>query len=309
MGKQPKLKTTATAASTTRRTDGRKEEDKHKGNPALSFPESDYFIKAKSFSMKGNRYKFKKLLLQGSAKGCIHCLIMYAYKILYSFDDPSATDGESVLDCDLMNHKNLHLAYPFCLEGAIRGNGGSIVLLHKIIYSADEKYLYNTEKYATTLYWQKFYDKQELEAICDKMARKSIMTNIGNMCHGCNKEESETVTLEKCSGCNFYFYCSAECQKKMWLNGGHAGECRQLAILKQYHRPHGKHIRDRLVNGADPKDIPELQELRRQLGLDRPKSEYKDLLEQVKSGRIEPCHLIDPNKDGTVQLGSFPHPM
>ena len=95
----------------------------------------------------------------------------------------------------------------------------------------------------------------------------------------------------------------------MWLTGGHAGECRQLAILKQYHRPHGIHIRDSLINGVDSKDIPELQELRRRLGLDKPKPEYEDLLEQAKSGHIESCELIFPNKDGTVQIGSFPHPM
>ena len=320
MGKQPKSKKTATAASTTRRVEGRKEEDENNDeettntiDTVLEFPKSDYCIKAMSFFDKGNRYKFKKLLLQGSAKGCINCLTGYATNLLYSPDDQLAINDDYGPDFELksLNRKDLHLAFSFCLEGAIRGNGDSIGLIlaiHVIIYPLEGESSY--EMHAIYQYWQKFYDKQGFGSDLDnKMTRKSIKTDIGNICHGCDKEESDTVTLKKCGGCNFYYYCSADCQKKMWLNGGHAGECRQLAILKQYHRPHGKHIRDRLVNGVDPKDIPELQELRRQLGLDRPKAEYEDLLQQVKSGRIEPCDLIVPNKDGTVQIGSFPRPM
>ena len=77
MGKQPKSKTTATAASTTRRVEGRKEEDENKDDETTSkigtvlpFPESDCYSKAKSCFLKGNRYKSNKLLLQGSKKGC-----------------------------------------------------------------------------------------------------------------------------------------------------------------------------------------------------------------------------------------------
>ena len=309
MGKKPKSKKTAAAASIGR-IEGRKVKDANENEDITvdappSFPESDYWIKSKTCLLKGNPYKSKKLLLQGSKNGCALCLNAYAINFLYNINDQYATDGAAVIGYDLMNHKHLHLAFPFCLEAAIRGNKYSIFLLEKISYAPNnsESLRTNMSMYSLNTYLRKYYAKEI------KSNRKEIKTSVGNRCHGCGKNESDTVTLEKCSGCNFYFYCSTECQKKMWLTGGHAGECRQLAILKQYHRPYGIHIRDSLMNGVDSKDIPELQELRRRLGLDKPKPEYEDLLEQAKSGHIESCELIFPNKDGTVQIGSFPHPM
>ena len=313
MGKKPKSKKTAAAASA-RRIEGRTKEDENEDETMITihnvspFPESDCYIKAQSCLLKGILYKFNKLLFQGSKKGCTYCLNMYAESLLYSVDDLIANNGNPGYEL-LMNRKNIHLTFPLFLESAIRGSGRSIILIHNIICIACSKSWKNATMNATNIYWQKYYDKHGWTCGTEKSTRKETKTWIGKLCHGCNKAESDTVTLKKCSRCNFYFYCSSECQKKMWLTGGHAGECRQLAILKQYHRPHGKHIRDSLVNGVDPKDIPELQELRRQLGLDRPKAEYEDLLQQVKSGRIEPCDLIVPNKDGTVQIGSFPRPM
>ena len=99
-----------------------------------------------------------------------------------------------------------------------------------------------------------------------------------------------------------------DCQSRHW-RAGHAGECRQLQILKNYHRPYAKKIRDDIRHGIDPKDIPELQELRHQLGLSRPKTEYQDLLDKEESLSIDPSELVIPKKDGTVQIGSFPRPM
>jgi hypothetical protein len=318
MGKKPKLKMTAAAASL-RRIEGRKEDNNENGDETtnkidniLPFPKSDHFIKSKAYFFKGNRYKANKLLIQGSEKGCTYCLYMFAKFLLYSVNDLFTTECPGY---DLMNHKNLHLAFPLYLESAIRGNVDSIRLLEKSICAMTDfaESWHITGMYALITYLEKYYDKQRWNISTKKFMmkgrRKKIKSTIGNFCHGCGEEESDTVTLERCGRCNFYYYCSSECQKRMWLTGGHAGECRQLAILKQYHRPHGKHIRDRLVNGVDPKDIPELQELRHQLGLDRPKSEYEDLLAQVKSGHIESFELIVPNKDGTVQIGSFPRPM
>ena len=310
MGKKPKSKKTAAAASTGR-IKGRKVDD-----APPSFPESDYWIKAKSCFLKGNAYKSNKLLLQGSKKGCTHCLNRYTTTFLYSVNDQYATNGAAALRYDLMNnHKHLHLALPFCLEATIRGNRQSIFILDRIIratHKAQARHN-NVSMVGLNTYFQKYYAKQgwtnDSAKKAVKSTRKENTTSIGSVCHFCGNEESDTVTLKKCSGCNFVFYCSAECQKKMWLFGGHAGECRQLAILKQYHRPHGIHIRDSLINGVKSKDIPELQELRRRLGLDKPTPEYEDLLEQAKSGHIEPYKLVFPNKDGTVQIGSFPHPM
>ena len=345
MGKKPKSKKTAAAVASIQRIEeefnSNQEEESTKDAQAQppSFPTSDYFIKAMSCLLKGNRYKFNKLIFQGSAKGCTYCSNLYVEVFLYGVDSLIAIDGAATLGFgEGINRMNIHLAFPFCLEGAIRGSEDSIMLINKVTYAAGKESCNNTtirsmrnyEKnpamsgsdcfdiktnmYAINLYWQKYYDKQgwtnsSTKKTMKKGHRRKIKSSYGNVCHGCFLPESDTVTLEKCGGCNFYFYCSTECQKKMWRDGGHEGECRQLAILKQYHRPHGKHIRDRLVNGVDSKDIPELQELRRRLGLDKPKPEYEDLLEQVKSGHIESCELIFPNKDGTVQIGSFPHPM
>ena len=95
------------------------------------------------------------------------------------------------------------------------------------------------------------------------------------------------------------------CQSIQWRDG-HAGECRQLEILKKYHKPYRKKICSNIFNVIDPKDIPELQDLRDRLGLSRPKSEYQDLLNRAKSVYI---NLIIPRKDGTVQIGSFPRKM
>merc|ERR1740138_823588 len=126
--------------------------------------------------------------------------------------------------------------------------------------------------------------------------------DIGTACSECRKEDSETVTLMKCEGCHLCFYCSKECQQKMWQEG-HAGVCRHLGILQKYHKPFAKKIwKDIAVHGIPPQDIPELQELRQQLGLSRPQADYQGLLEAVQAGRLDLTQLILPRKDGTVQI-------
>ena len=142
----------------------------------------------------------------------------------------------------------------------------------------------------------------------DKNHRKNTKIQTGETCDVCGKRDSDTVTLKRCDRCTFYYYCSSttdKCQSIHWRDG-HAGECRQLEILKKYHRPYGNKISSDICNGVDPKEIPELQELRDRLGLSRPKMEYQDLLNKAKSSNI---NLILPRKDGTVQIGSFPGKM
>ena len=96
----------------------------------------------------------------------------------------------------------------------------------------------------------------------------------------------------------------------MWLEGQHAGVCRQLGLLQKYHKPCAKKIqRDIVVHRMVSRDIPELQELRKQLGLSRPQADYQDLLEAAQAQRFDSAQLILPRKDGTVQLGSFPRPI
>ena len=332
MGKNPKSKKTTAAASTQRIEDGRADEsnqDETNSNNVLSlFPKSEHYVKVLSFGKKGNQYKANKILLRGSEHGCTYCLTVFAQVLCYNIDviiaagcfpDVLTPAGGFI---DVLNyschHKNLHIALPICLEGVIRGSFYSFCCMSRILSEfrmLDEgesrpDYLYSNNKsqFAIINYWSKYYDKQGWLPDSYVTVRKEYETKVGNCCHGCDKIESETVTLEKCGRCNYYYYCSIKCQKKRWEDG-HAGECNHLAILKKYHRPHGKHIRNSLINGIDPKNVPELQELRHRLGLDKPTTEYEVLLEQAKSGRITPIELVTPNKDGTVQIGSFPHPM
>ena len=96
----------------------------------------------------------------------------------------------------------------------------------------------------------------------------------------------------------------------MWVEGQHAGVCRQLGLLQKYHKPFAKKIwKDIAVHGIPPKDIPELQELRQRLGLSRPQADYQNLLEAVQARRLKSAELVLPRKDGTVQIGSFPRPI
>jgi len=52
-------------------------------------------------------------------------------------------------------------------------------------------------------------------------------------CHYCLKISSfqgnETITLNKCTGCNFARYCDRECQKKAWKD--HKGECKAIRCV------------------------------------------------------------------------------
>ena len=58
-------------------------------------------------------------------------------------------------------------------------------------------------------------------------------------------------------------------------------KCRQLGVLlKKYHKPNVKEIRERLMRGDDPREIPPLQKLRKKLGLTRSREEYEGYLSE-----------------------------
>ena len=80
---------------------------------------------------------------------------------------------------------------------------------------------------------------------------------------------------------------------KHWMFFDHISECRQLQILKTYHRPYAKEIELKLKEGVDAKDIEELQDLRDRLGLTRPKEDFIKIL-QI-------CDQITSEKDETLQ--------
>jgi len=264
--------------------------------------------------------KPKKLYLQGIQNGCGRCMSAYAYTVFY--------DGQSIAEEEYFkDNKHLHLALPLFLEGFIRGNlhpDPEDIFVYDGIYEAHEM-SHDEDDYSRfgdwtparplCLYWKKHASKTGNDDAEDrsevKQDCKAVKERRSNHCAMCKKEEDpETVTLRKCDGCHFYFYCSRKCQKKMWVEGQHAGVCRQLGILQKYHKPFAQKIwEDLVVHQMAPKDIPELQDLRQRLGLSRPLADYQDLLDGAKEGRLESADLILPRQDGTVQIGSFPGPI
>jgi len=92
-------------------------------------------------------------------------------------------------------------------------------------------------------------------------------------------------------------------------------ECRHLKILQEYCKPrHVKEIREAIISGVDPKEIPRLQNLRTALGLNRPKEEYEELLLILSDDDINDTNY-SPNRyeylvgrnDGTFHIGSTPN--
>ena len=95
----------------------------------------------------------------------------------------------------------------------------------------------------------------------------------------------------------------------------HMAECRQFMILKEYlKRRYAIEIREAIMRGEDPKNIPRLQTVRTQLGLNRPKEEYEELLLLLSDDDKNDINK-SPNryeylvarKDGTVHIGSTPN--
>jgi len=285
-----------------------------------TFPESTFSIKAETFLKKGNVSKFKKGLKQiqqGIEHGCVRCMREHAYKVLY---DGQSNIAEKTVFAD---NNHLHLALPLFLEGSIRGNPDNMFAVNEIYHEHfmchdeedDARFGDWTPARPLCLYWKKHASKTKNDDQEDrsevKQDCKAVKERRSYHCAVCKKEEDPgTVTLRKCDGCHFYFYCSKECQKKMWVEGQHAGVCHQLGILQKYHKPFAKKIwTDIAVHGIPPKDIPELQDLRQRLGLSRPLADYQDLLDAAKEGRLKSAELILPRQDGTVQIGSFPGPI
>jgi len=282
-----------------------------------NFPESRFFKKAERFWTRGNHSKANKKYLQGIEHGCVRCMSEYAWKVLYDGDpkDPEKTWFE--------DNKHLHLALPLFLEGFIRGNPDDLGVFdaihdeHERCHDEEDYSRFGDWHPAKPLchYWKKHESKMENDDQEDRLQVKkdckATKKRRSNHCAVCKKEDDpETVTLSKCDGCHFYFYCSKECQKKMWVDGQHAGVCLQLRILQKYHKPFAEKIwEDIAVRGIAPRDIPELQELRQRLGLSRPQADYQNLLDAAKAGHLHSTELILPRKDGTVQIGSFPRPI
>ena len=306
---------TATVATTTAYTAAVETKNTVRGK----FPESTCCIKAKSFFKKGNCSKAKKIYSQGIERGCVPCMHQYVMQLLFE----GSTEEDRIANKRMMDMKenhNLHLVLPLALEGAIRGSTEAISSLG-IVYSqsradsGEEVAICDVEPDMPVIdYWMKHNIKNSLNEDKEKrtnarQACEGVLERIGRRCCVCHKKDSDTVTLRKCDGCKYYYYCSTDCQRINW-EGQHAGVCRHLGLLKKYHKPFARKIwTDLVVHGIAPTDIPELVELRHRLGLSRPQADYQELLDGAQSRRLDPAQLILPRKDGTVQIGSFPRPM
>ena len=298
---------TATATATAETTAAGLVED-------VEFPESTFWVKAESFCNKGNYSKAQKIYLQGIENGCVNCLCKYSMKIL---NDGSKIESMHVFELMRANI-NLHLVLPLLLEGAIRGSHYAMIRISGVYGEARNKtdYVSRHGHSIPAAPLIRYWSKHDLKSYTGEDRKKTKQAHgdqkesAGSQCGVCQKIESETVTLRKCDGCKFYYYCSKACQQKMWREGQHAGVCRHLGLLNKYHKPFATKIKtDLVVHRIAPKDIPELQELRQRLGLSRPQVDYQELLEEAQVGRLDPTQLILPRQDGTVQIGSFPRPI
>ena len=52
------------------------------------------------------------------------------------------------------------------------------------------------------------------------------------MCAGCEGAPSAGAKLKACGRCLSVRYCSAECQAKHWLEGGHKDACPRLRDIR-----------------------------------------------------------------------------
>ena len=182
------------------------------------FPESTFFVKGESFRRKGNYSKATKVYLQGIENGCVRCMYLYTMKIL---SDGAAIENMETYTELINNNTNLHLALPFLLEGAIRGNYDAIMKLGGVYCEArhaTEDDVIGIGRYLPAapliLYWKKHASQTKEDRTRIKQVNKGVKENYGSTCSVCRKYDSETVTLLKCDGCKFYYYCSKECQKK-----------------------------------------------------------------------------------------------
>ena len=171
--------------------------------------------------------------------------------------------------------------------------------------------------YALGNYWLKRAQSSvsKVSIFTPNIMRKNFRKQVGKTCFRCGRSDlDKDVTLKQCGKCEFFFYCGKECQLSHWKELNHIGECKQLQVLKEYHRPYAKQIHEAIICGEDPRNIPELQTLWTKLGLNRPKEEYEELIlllgDNDYDNDDDGCpssykHLVATRK-GTVHIGSTP---
>mmetsp|Transcript_67969 Transcript_67969/g.76103 ORF Transcript_67969/g.76103 Transcript_67969/m.76103 type:complete len:350 (+) Transcript_67969:139-1188(+) len=222
-----------------------------------------------------------KWKIAGASHGCVHSM----NSLGTSYGAPQS--------------KEFHLATPWLLESAIRGSEHGLMMLCMIPYSNAKP-----KPEALSIYWHRFskkYDKDD----CVR-STKTLVTEATRSCVVCLRQDSKTFTLLQCDQCSLYCYCSSDCQRNHWLSG-HKAECNQVRILTKYHKPYANEIRKAAMRGDIV--IPALEKLRYKLGLSRPKEDYEELIElHTGSTQGDPRKYVTARDDGTVWVGSFPHP-
>ena len=230
-------------------------------------------------------------LLRGAEYGCISCMVYYV-NVQWDF-------------------KNIHLALPWILEGAIRGN----------VWCMDRFVKFFETKPGHACALGNFWTKMVIEFASTTYGthltheyRIRVKKTRASTCFVCEKTElDEGVTLEKCGTCKYVSYCGKECQLHHWQEekGNHMGECRQLNLLQEYYKPYAREIREAIIRGDDPKTMDRLQTVRTKLGLNQPKEQYNELslLLNNNNGISIAYKYLVARKDGTLLIGSTPKVM
>jgi len=209
--------------------------------------------------------------------------------------------------------RQIHLGYPWFLEGSIRGSIDCAKYLVTNIYFQ----VRTATPIAFLSYWMKMmkewanYD----DLLVSKSDCKSKMNECTEImtreCAICKKIDTDTFVLRQCNSCNLYCYCSKECQTIHWKKPyNHKRECKQINILNTYHKPYAQEIREAAICGQIH---PAVEILRSQLGLNRPIQDYEELVNDIGGLTTnvfkDPTEYLVARNDGTVWIGSTPNPI
>mmetsp|Transcript_36545 Transcript_36545/g.36959 ORF Transcript_36545/g.36959 Transcript_36545/m.36959 type:complete len:292 (+) Transcript_36545:47-922(+) len=266
------------------------------------YPKSNYLVTGLHLLIAGHVDLAVISFLRGAEQvGCVGCMFLYVYHQL--------------------QRKQVHLALPWAMEGAIRGHLRCIVLLLQCYDQSTSESVF-----ALSNLWTKTMNKlqsstnknasfgeerrKEIYSIGEER-RKEYKKQMANICVTCGEEDdTNNMTYAKCGLCKCYSYCCKDHQRKHWKEQNHMGECRQYSLLRQYCKPqYVQEIREAIARGEDPKDITRLQVIRTQLGLSRPKKQYEELVLLLgdDSKSQDRYTYLSAGKDGTVPIGSTPN--
>ena len=235
---------------------------------AAGYPISDYCRRAHRIIYNEHIKEERELALQLLVQGCESgCVPSMVMYGIMAYRKPTIAPE--------------HLALPWLLEAAIRGHTSSIGVLINQVYDYNSRYYTDHDKYLLTAfryYWAKTSEYLVLEKFVPESTKQEIMNNMAE-----NQELRNDIAVDP----------------KMM---------KQLAILEKYHAPHAVKIAERLiVNGERGETIAELQLLRTNLGLSRPRNEYEELITIIGNTPQQMKELLGRKENGTVHIGSTPN--